>query len=67
MEAEPAVTEGLAESVDKLTAKDATEDFDRKKEGVACVDPACAIGRQPPSGNHTMHMRVKFEFLIPSV
>ncbi len=35
MKDEPAFTEGLLESSNKLAAKDATEQFDGKKESIA--------------------------------
>ena len=67
MKVEPAVVNGALECRDELAAKDATENFDRKKEGVAWFAPAGAIGRESTCRHHAMHMRVKFEFLTPGV
>ena len=64
---EPAVLNGALECRDELAAKDSTEHFDRKKEGVAWLAPARAIGRESTGRHHAMHMRVKFEFLTPGV
>jgi hypothetical protein len=61
MEAELAVLEGALESSNELAAEDATEHFDRKKEGVACVDPMCdrEITHQRESHNaHADEVRV---------
>src|SRR5258707_15270478 len=67
MKVEPAVVNGALECRDELAAKDAAEYMDRKKEGVAWVAPAGAIGRESTCRHHAMYMRVKFEFLTPSV
>jgi hypothetical protein len=67
MKVEPAVVNGALECRDELAAKDATENFDRKKKGVAWFAPAGAIGRESTCRHHAMHMRVKFEFLTPGV
>ena len=67
MKVEPAVVKGALECRDELAAKDATEHFDGKKEGVAWFAPAGVIGRQSTGRHHAMHMRVKFEFLTPGV
>ena len=67
MKAELAVLEGALECRDELAAKNAAEHLDGKKEGVACLDPTQVIGREPTGRNNTMHVRVKFEFLIPGV
>src|SRR5260370_19850765 len=65
MKVEPAVVNGALECRDELAAKDATENFDGKKEVVAWIDPAGVIDRQATSRHHAMYMRVKFEFLTP--
>ena len=67
MKGELAVMKGALERFVELAAKDATEHVDGKKEVVAWLDPARAIGRQPTGRHHAMHMRVKFEFLTPAV
>src|SRR6266576_722431 len=64
---ELAVMKGALERFVELAAKDATEHLDGKKEVVAWLDPARAIGRQPTGRYHAMYMRVKFEFLTPAV
>jgi hypothetical protein len=51
----------------ELAAKDSAEHLDGKKEVVAWFDPARVIGRQPTGWHHAMYMRVKFEFLSPTV
>ena len=67
MKVELAIMKGALERFVELSAKDATEHLDRKKEIVAWFDPARAIGRQPTGRHHAMYMRVKFEFLTPGV
>jgi hypothetical protein len=67
VESQPAVAKGALESRNKLAAKDATEHFDGKKEGVASFDPVRVIGGESAGRNHAMDMRVKTEFLIPGV
>ena len=67
LEAQLALPEVAFESRHKLAAKDATEHLDGKEEGVAWLDPVGAIERQSAGGHDTMHVRVKFEFLIPGV
>jgi hypothetical protein len=58
MKGELAVMKGTLERFVKLAAKDATEHLDGKKEVVAWIDPAGAIGRQATSRHHAMYMRV---------
>src|SRR5882724_4810158 len=67
MKAELAVLKGASECLVKLSAEDAAEHLDGKKEGVAWFDPARAIGRESTGRHHAMHMRMKFEFLTPGV
>jgi hypothetical protein len=67
MEAQLALPEVALESGHKLTAKNATEHLDGKEEGVAWPDPMGAIERQSAGGHDAMHVRVKFDFLIPGV
>ncbi len=61
------VLERLFETSDELAAKHATENLDGKKESMAWLDPARAIGRQATGGNDAMDMRVKAQFLVPGV
>ena len=67
MKVELAILKGALERLVELATKDSAEHLDGKKEVVACLDPARAIGRQPAGGNDAMDMRVSFEFLIPGV
>ncbi len=67
MKVELAVMKGALERFVELAAKDSAEHLDGKKEVVAWLDPACAIGGQPTGWHHAMDMRVKFEFLSPTV
>jgi hypothetical protein len=67
IEAELAALEGGAESADELATKDAPEDGAWKKEARAAGNPVGVIERQPPSGDDTMDMGRKFDFLIPGV
>src|SRR5260370_475697 len=67
MESQLAVAKGALESGNKLAAKDATEHLDGKKEGIASFDPVRVIGGESAGRNHAMDMRMKFEFLTPSV
>lgn len=43
VETDLAVGEGVLQSCDKLAPKDAAEDFDGKKEGIARMNPAFVI------------------------
>jgi hypothetical protein len=67
VETELAVTEGLLESVDKLSAKDSTQNLAGKKEPLGCRNPVGVIERQAAGGNDAMDMRVGHELLTPSV
>ena len=67
MEAQLALPEVALQSGNELTAKDATEHLDGKEERIAWADPMGAIERQSAGGHDAMHVRVKFEFLIPGV
>jgi len=67
VKAEFAISEGAPESGDELAAKDPTEDLDWKKEVVTRLDPAGVIQGQAASRNHTMDMRMMFQFLVPGV
>jgi hypothetical protein len=67
VEAELAVMKSALECRDELAAEDPTEHRDGKKESVAWLAPTRAIGRESTGRHHAMHMRVKFEFLTPSV
>ena len=67
METKLAVTEGLLESVDKLSAKDLTQHRAWKKVPLGCGNPVSAIERQPAGGNDAMDMWVNVEFLTPGV
>ena len=51
----------------EFAAKDSAEHLDGKKEVVAWFDPARVIDRQSTGRHHAMYMRVKFEFLTPTV
>jgi len=67
MKVELAVMKGALERFVELAAKDSAEHLDGKKEVVAWSDPARVIGRQPTGRHHAMYMRMKFEFLSPTV
>jgi hypothetical protein len=67
LETELAVTEGLLESVDKLSTKDLTQHLTGKKVPLGCGNPVAVIERQATGGNHAMDMRVGTELLIPGV
>src|SRR5208282_5493879 len=64
---ELAVLERSLETSRELAAKHAREHLDGKKEGVARLDPARAIGRQTTGRNDAMDMRVQAKFLVPGV
>jgi hypothetical protein len=70
MKVEPAVVNGALECRDELAAKDATENFDGKKEGVAWFAPAGELviteglpesGNKLAAGNATKHVDGKKE------
>ena len=65
MEANLALTEVAFQSDDKLAAKDLSEHRDGKKEASVRGNLNRVIGRQSAGGDHTMGVRVMFEFLIP--
>jgi hypothetical protein len=67
MKGELAIMKGALERFVELAAKDATEHLDGKKEVVAWFDPARVISRQSTGRYHAMNMRVKVEFLTPSM
>ena len=67
MKANLAVTEVALQSADKLTAKNLSEHRDGKKEASVRWNPMRVIEGQSASGDHTMGVRVMFEFLIPGV
>jgi hypothetical protein len=67
MKGELAVMKGTLERFVEFAAKDSAEHLDGKKEIVAWFDPVGVIGRQPTGRHHAMYMRVKFEFLSPTV
>ena len=67
MKAELAIGERLPESRYELAAKNTAEHFDWKKERIAGFDPARVIGRQSACRNHTMHVWMVFQFLIPGM
>ena len=67
MEAKLALTEVAFQSDDKLAAKNLSEHRDGKKEARMRWNPTRVIERQSASGDHTMGVRVMFEFLIPGV
>ena len=60
VEAQPVPPEVTFKSGHKLTAKDATERLDGKKEARACWNPVGVIERQSAGGHNTMHVRVMF-------
>lgn len=67
MEAKFALAEVAFQSDDKLAAKNLPEHRDGKKEARVRWNPKRVVERQSAGGNHTMGMRVMFEFLIPGV
>ncbi len=67
MKVELAVPEGAFECLVELTAEDATQYFNGKKESVAWFDPARVIGRQSTGWHHAMDMWVGREFLTPGM
>jgi hypothetical protein len=67
MEANLALTEVAFQSNDKLAAKNLSEHRDGEKEARVRGNPNRVIGRQSAGGDHTMGVRVMFEFLIPGV
>jgi hypothetical protein len=67
MKVELAVMKGTLERFVEFAAKDSAEHPDGKKEIIAWFDPVRVIGRQPTGRHHAMYMRVKFEFLSPTV
>ena len=67
MKIELAIIKGALERLVELSAKDATEHLDGKKEIVAWFDPARVIGRQSTGRHHAMYMWMELEFLSPAV
>jgi hypothetical protein len=67
MEAKLAPTEVAFQSDDKLAAKNLSQHRNGKKEARMRWNPIRVIERQSASGDHTMGVRVMFQFLIPSV
>src|SRR5215469_7753522 len=67
MEAKLALTEVAFQSDDKLAAKNLSQHGNGKKEARMRWNPRRVIERQSASGDHTMGVRVMFEFLIPGV
>src|SRR5262249_28983099 len=67
LKVELAVMKGALEGFVELAAEYATEHLDGKKKVVTWFDPAGVIGRQPTGRHHAMDMRMKFEFLSPTV
>ena len=67
MEAKLAPTEVAFQSDDKLAAKNLSQHGNGKKEARMRWNPTRVIERQSASGDHTMGVRVMFEFLIPGV
>lgn len=58
---------GLAETLHKLTAEDAAEDFNGQKEAGLCGDPALAVGTQTSGRDHAVNMGMVQQLLIPGV
>lgn len=67
MELEIAAIEGVAKSVNELTAEDTAEHANGQEEGAPCGDPAGMIGSETAGGNDTMGVRMKLQALIPTV
>jgi hypothetical protein len=67
MKAKLSLTEVAFQSGDKLAAKNLSQHGNGKKEARMRWNPTRVIERQSASGDHTMGMRVMFEFLIPGV
>jgi len=67
MEAQLALGEGAFQSGDELTAKDASQDRDGKKEAATGGEPAVVVGGESASGDHTMDMRMMLQLLVPGV
>src|SRR5580700_2353801 len=67
MEAQLALTEVAFQSDDKLAAKNLSQHGNGKKEARMRWNPTRVIERQSASRDHTMGVRVMFEFLIPGV
>ena len=67
MKVELAVMKGALEGFVELAAEYAAEHLDGKKKVVMWFDPARVIGRQSTGWHHAMDMRMKFDFLTPSM
>src|SRR6266566_1485518 len=67
VETELAITEGLLESGDKLSAKDLTQHLARKKVPLGSGYPVGVIERQTAGRNDAMDMRVGRELLTPGM
>ena len=67
MEAQLTLTEVAFQSDDKLAAKNLSQHGNGKKEARMRWNPTRVIKRQSASRDHTMGVRVMFEFLIPGV
>jgi len=66
-QAELLAAEAGSQQGEKLTAEHSSQHAPRKKETIAAVYPAGAIGRESPGWNQTMQMRVMQHFLIPGM
>src|SRR6266852_1850227 len=67
VETELAITEGLLEGVDKLSAKDLTQHLAGKKVPLGSGNPVSVIERQTAGRNNAMDMRVGRELLTPGM
>ena len=67
VELERTLMEGVAKSGDELTAEDAAEHADGKKEGSAGGDPSGVIRSEAAGGNYAVDMGMKLQALIPTV
>jgi hypothetical protein len=59
--------ESSFESIEKLSAKDNTENLDGQKELVSTGNPTPLIGREPSTRDDAMQMRMMQERLAPSM
>ena len=67
MKSDLALFKSAPQSRSEFAPEHATENFHRKKEGIAGMDPALAIEGQPSGGNDAMHVWMMFQFLGPGM
>ena len=62
-----ALVKGVAQAGDEFPAKDLPEHLHGKKEGLARVDPSCAVRGHAAGRHHAMDVRMMLQALAPRV